>query len=410
MALIKSGITYFKGLKHDQVNILSFDIETNGVSLDSQSKVLLIANTYRDSKGKVQKKLFSYDEYENDKEFINSWCSWVRKNDPSIICGHNIYGFDFPFLEHFAELNGTQLNLGRDNSPIKFNQRESKFRKDGSQFIHYKKCFIFGREIIDTMFLAIKYDVSRNLENYRLKSIINQLGLEKENRQFYDASKIKDNYLDKQEFEKIKQYASDDGDDSLALYDLMVPAFFYMSQSIPKSFQSIIESASGSQINALLCRSYMAANHSIPKASETVDFQGAISLGNPGIYKNAFKVDVASLYPSIMREYKVYDQYKDPKANFLKLTEFFTLERLKNKKKHKETKDKYFDDLQSSQKILINSMYGFMGASGLNFNSPSKAAFITTKGREILEKTILFSTNQDLQYWKDVCDRKDKGS
>lgn len=403
MALIKTGMTYFKGLKHNEVSILAFDIETNGTTLDQNSKVVLIANTFRNSKGQVEKKLFSYEEYQDDARFLEAWCKWVQEKDPSIMCGHNIYGFDLPFLNHVAELNNTELLLGRNNHAIKISERESRFRKDGSQFINYHKSYIFGREIVDTMFLSIKYDVGRNFENYRLKSIIKQLGLEKEDRQFYDAAKIRDNYKNKEELDKIKKYAEDDGDDALALYDLMAPAYFYMTQSIPKSFQSVIESASGAQINSILVRSYLAEDHSIPQASDAVEFQGAISLGNPGIYQNAFKVDVASLYPSIMREYKVYDAAKDPNANFLKLTEYFTLQRLTNKKKYKETKDKYYDDLQSSQKILINSMYGFMGAPGLNFNSPTKASFVTNKGREILEKTIQFSTGKPLEYWKKIC-------
>lgn len=395
MSMLQSGITYFKGLKHNEVSILAFDLETNGIKLDNESKILLIANTFRSVSGKIERKLFSYDDYKTQKELIDSWCSWVNEQDPSILCGHNVYTFDLPFLKHVAEINGTDLSIGRNGHVVKFNERESRFRKDGSQFINYYKVQVFGREIIDTMFLSIKYDVARNFENYKLKSIIKFLGLEKEGRQFYDASKIRDNYKIESEFKKIKKYAEEDGDDSLALYDLMAPAYFYMTQSIPKSFQAVIESASGSQINSMLVRSYISQNHSIPAASEASEFQGAISLGMPGIYKNAFKVDAVSLYPSIMREFRVYDQKKDPSGNFLKLTEYFAIERLNNKKKYNETQDKYYDDLQSSQKILINSMYGFMGAAGLNFNSPAKASFVTEKGREILNKAIEWCKNKN---------------
>ena len=169
------------------------------------------------------------------------------------------------------------------------------------------------------MFLAYKYDIGRKYESYGLKWIINYEGLEKEDRVFYDAGKIKDNYMIPEEWEKIKAYAEDDGDDALALFDLMVPPFFYMTQMVPKPMQLMIESASGSQLNSLMVRSYLQERHSIPKADDTQDFEGAISFGEAGIYPNSVSIDIASLYPSVMLQYEVYSAKKDPKKNMLTL-------------------------------------------------------------------------------------------
>ena len=146
-----------------------------------------------------------------------------------------------------------------------------------------------------------------------------------------------------------------------------------------------------------MLRAYLQQKHSVPKGSPAIDYEGAISVGNPGIYKNVFKVDVASLYPSIMIQYEVYDKDKDPNAYFLELVKTLTAERLKNKKLAKETGDKYYTNLEQSQKILINSAYGFLGATGLNFNSPLKAAFITEMGREILGKSMEWAKTHDFK-------------
>ena len=83
-AQIKDGLTYFKGLKPSEVSVLSFDIETNGLTHDNDSKVLLISNTYR-AAGKIQKKLFAYDDYSDIGEMIQDWCKWVREVDPAIL-------------------------------------------------------------------------------------------------------------------------------------------------------------------------------------------------------------------------------------------------------------------------------------------------------------------------------------
>ena len=381
--MVKDGYCYFQGMKHKQISILSFDIETNGVTMNKKSFVVLISNTYRDSFGNITRKMFCHDEYETQGEMINAWCDWVRSVNPSIICGHNIFGFDLPYLNHCSD-NG--LALGRDDSNVDFDHNESKFRKDGSQFIHYKKAHCYGRTFIDTMFLAIKYDVGRKYESYGLKAIIKHEKLEKEHRQFYDAAKIKDTYRIPEEMEKIKAYAEHDADDALALYDLMSPPFFYMTQSIPKTFQEIMLGATGSQINSIMMRAYLQDAHSLPEADEAVDYEGAISIGEIGIYTACHKVDVASLYPSIMIQYEVFDEDKDPNKYFLQLVQTFTDLRLQYKKKAKE--DKYFDDLQGAYKIFINSCYGFLGTAGLLFNSPSAAAFITATGREVLQTSI----------------------
>jgi DNA polymerase elongation subunit (family B) len=246
------------------------------------------------------------------------------------------------------------------------------------------------------MFLAYRYDiVEKKYESYGLKPIIKKENLETPGRTFYDASTIKTNIFIPEERKKIIDYAKDDADDSLKLLDLMAPPFFYMAWSIPKSFQAITESAPGSQINTMLVRSYLQQGHSIPKASEVVPFEGAISDGYAGIYKNCIKWDVASLYPSIMIEHSVGLGAKDPSSNFQTLVHYFTSERLKNKKLAKTTGEKYYDDLQAAQKILINSFYGFLSTNGLQFNSPEGAAFVTAQGREYLKKAVLYCTGKE---------------
>lgn len=392
--MVLKGHTYFKGMKHTDPSILSFDIETTGLDLNPKTKLLLISNTFRKN-GQITKRLFSFTDYLDEGEMLIDWCKWVREMDPTVLCGHNINIFDLPFINYKADEHGISLDLGRNGSRIKFQKFESKFRKDQTQDLHYHKAHIYGREIIDTFFLAIKYDIaSKKYESYGLKKIIAQEGLEKKNRTFYDASSIRKNYLIPSEWEKIKEYCKDDSDDALALYDLMIPPFFYSAQNVPKSFQAILESATGSQFNSMMIRSYLQNGHSLPKESNPVDYEGAISIGNPGIFSNVFKIDVASLYPSIVLQYEVYNKEKDPNANFLKIMQYFTEDRLKNKKLANETNDNYYKNLEQTSKIFINSGYGFLGATGLLFNSPKHAAFITKKGREILNQAMEWSKTQ----------------
>ncbi len=395
--MCKDGLTYYKGLKPADVSVLSFDIETNGLNHNADSSVLLISNTFRRN-GKIERKLFSIDDYANQYQMISEWTFFVRQLNPSVIVGHNIYGFDLPYLQHCSN---QCLGLGRDGSLIRFNHRTSQFRKDGSQSYDYTNAWIYGREIVDTMFLSMKYDAAarREYDSYGLKAIVKHEGLERKGRTFIDAAEIKNIYsaraTNPKAWADVKKYAIDDADDALKLYDLMIPSYFYLAQSVPRSFQQLINTATGSHVNSLMVRGYLQQGHSIALGSEKADFQGAISFGVPGIHKNVFKIDVQSLYPSIILSSRLCNRAKDPQELFLKMVDFFTQERIANKEKAEATGERHYKDLSDSQKIAINSFYGFLGAPKLNYNSPADAARVTEIGREILKKAIKWASGSD---------------
>lgn len=394
--MVKNGHTYYKGMRSKDVSMLSFDIETTGLD-PNVCELLVITNTYRKNDNYVSK-TFILNDYSDEADMIEAWCKWVTDMDPSILLGHNIVMFDIPFINaRWNKVIQTLLPLGRLGYGLEIEDRPRELRKDGSQTYTYHRINCFGREIVDTFFMSIKADIARKYESYGLKAIIKQEGLEEEGRIHYDASKIKANWKDPEELKKIVAYAEADSRDPIKLFDLMSAPFFYLTPHIPKPFQVMVESATGSQINALMVRSYLQKGMSVAEASNSEEFEGAISFGNTGIYDNVFKVDVSSLYPSVMRQYKIFPEGKDYNNHFLKMLEFFTVERLKNKKLAKDTGDRFYDDLQNSQKVVINSAYGFMGARGLNYNYPKGAADVTRYGRDIITKSCIWATGHTLK-------------
>jgi len=408
-AMIYNGYTYFKNMNIDDLSVLSFDIEAAGLLDVPHKEVYTIASTYTKN-GKVIRKLFRADECGGEQNLIKKWVEWVGKMDPSVITGWNIFGYDLPYLQKCAEKYKMKLKLGRDGSDIFISRSESHFRYDGTNTWPYNNISIYGREIIDGMFLAVRYDIGRSFPSWKLKdcadhkyeeicdkvaagkanAIEQNLYDVRQNRQFYEAENIRADWEsgDQELRDLICQYCQHDSDETLFLFQIMIPPYFYLAPSIPKSFTQMITKASGSQINGLFIRSYLQNGYSIPYPSEKEPYEGAISYGNPGVYENVVKFDVASLYPSIMRQYKVWNKEKEPLGLFPKVVEYFTIERLKNKKLAKETGNSYYDGLQAAQKVAINSMYGFLGMPYSHFNSPYHAAFVTRKGREILQLGI----------------------
>lgn len=414
--MVRSGLTYFKGMKVDDISLLSFDIETNSVLSPElpHAKILIIANTYRKN-GIITQKSFNLDEFKNELEMIESWCEWVRMVDPSVMIGQNIFMFDLPFIhKRYLITQETQvgkfpiekgLALGRDGSIMSISAKSSKKRIPGADKLEYNKVRIFGRELVDNWFLSMDYDVAKNFISYGLKQVVSQLGFEKENRTFWNFDEENANEIwekrDQPEFAPkwaaYKQYCMDDTEDPIKLFDLMIPAKFYSTVTKPITFQGMCESAPGKQINSFMIREYLRHGHSIPKPSKKAEFEGAISYGKPGIYHNVYKLDVASLYPSIMMQWDIYNHQKDPLRIFPQMLEYFTNERLNNKAIANTTGSKYHRDLEQSEKIDINSAYGFYGTEGLHFNSPEHASEVTRRGRQILTDAVIWASGYEFE-------------
>jgi len=396
--MVKDGITYYRDMQPKDLSLLSFDIETTGLKGNaSDAKLLLISTTYRNHLGECRNVLFSFDQCESEGSMITAFCKYVRDLNPSLIIGHNIIPFDFAYLADRAKANNVKLLLGRDGSEVHFNTYKSNFRLDGTRTLEYYNLKIYGREIVDTHFLARSFDVSKSIESYALKPMIKQLGFEKEGRQYYDAGLIRDNYQDPVELEEIKRYAMDDAEDPVKLWDYMGPLYFRLCPFIPKPMSEILLSASGSKINSMMIRAYLQDAHSLPNADiiKKGDFDGALSFAVPGIYKNAFKIDLEALYPNIILQDDVCDVDKDPKKYLLALCKIFLELRLEYKRLAAETGDDIWTQMDTTAKSILNSFYGFLGASGLLFNSLQCAAYITARGREILEYAILWASGEN---------------
>lgn len=408
--MLRHGYTYYKGMKVSDVSLLSFDIEATSLASDAEDAYIpLLSTTYRDREGNIEKKLFDIFDYGDFESVTSDALMWqdinkyVQSKDPDIILGHNIFSYDLPY----ADINSFGgLNWGRDGSRIKFNKKMSKYRKNQQQQYDYFDVNIHGREVIDTFFLCMKYDISNDFPSYGLKAVEKHLGLVKEDRTWdfktWPVKKLIEERqagteLGFQKWREFREYCADDSDSPIKIFDITIPAFFYLTQSVPKTLQQVINQASGSQLDSLMIRSYLQDGYSLPKTSQKEPFEGAISMGIPGLYKNVRKVDVASLYPSIMLEYKIYDKKKDPNNHMLKMLEYFRNQRLENKNLAKTTGEQYYDDLQAAQKILINSLYGFLGAGYLLFNYPEGAAKVTKYGREILLKGVEWATGHTLK-------------
>ncbi|MEN3037703.1 MAG: DNA polymerase domain-containing protein [Candidatus Kryptonium sp.] len=383
--LLQTGITLFKGMEFNDLYRIQIDIETytkHRFSNPERPDDRIIVISLTDNRGWEH---IIDGRRKSEKQMLIELIDIIRKKDPDVIEGHNILGFDLPYLIKRAELNDIELSLGRDGSKPKITtttyDRETVFT--GIE--------IYGRHIIDTLILVQLYDfVKRELESYSLKYVSKYFGISSEDRIYIPGEKIAW-YWDNEPDSLIK-YALQDAKETQKLSNLLSPPYFYLTQMLPFSFWQSIKSGSSSKIEALLVRAYLRRRYSLPKpdlGSQTTG--GYTDIFYTGIFENVVHADIESLYPSIMINFKISPK-KDELGIFLQMLERLTKMRLEAKHKMKnattlDEKSKY-DAIQSAFKILINSFYGYLGYSKAIFNDYESADKVTMTGQKILKQLI----------------------
>ena len=104
-----------------------------------------------------------------------------------------------------------------------------------------------------------------------------------------------------------------------------------------------------------------------------------------------YKTDKAGLIPSILdRWFSERVEYKNLRKKF--------------EKEGDEAKVKYFDQMQYTTKILLNSMYGVLGAQTFRFFDLDNAEAVTTTGQQLIKSTGDFGS----KFYNDELGTKDK--
>ncbi|WP_164927300.1 DNA polymerase domain-containing protein [Chlorobaculum tepidum] len=391
--LMQTGKTLFKGMLFDDLHRLQLDIETyyqpdkkrKGKGIGEDPIIIVSLSDNRSWEHVIHSKGRS------EKDLLEELVHIIRQKDPDVIEGHNIFGFDLPYLQRRCELNGVRFAIGRNGlvprsypATIRFAERSADF-----QF-----CDIPGRHVIDTYFLVQNYDISKHtLPSYGLKAVAKFFGFASPNRTYVDYKNIASTWDDNPE--TLLAYALDDVRETRELAALLSGSNFSMTSMVPYSYANTARLGPAAKIEALIIREYLKRKVSIPRPSIGQQQTGGFTeVFIKGILGPIVYADVESLYPSIMLTFDVC-----PKSDSLKVfpTILKDLKELRfaAKKRAEEEKERgnaslsyNFDAMQSSFKIIINAMYGYLGFGNGMFNDFEEADRVTTKGQEIAKKMI----------------------
>lgn len=392
--LLQTGKTLFKGMMFEDLYRIQLDIETyykpekstsTKVSIGSDPIIII---SLCDNKGWEQ---VIHTKEQSEKELLQELVTIIQLKDPDVIEGHNIFSFDLSYIQRRCEINGVEFRIGRDGSIPRSFPASIRFAE---RSLDYPFFDIAGRHVIDTFFLVQNYDVAkRSMPSYGLKAAAKYFGFASPDRTYVEYSEIA-NLWDNNP-ERLLDYALDDVRETEKIAALLSGSNFYMTRMIPYTYAQTSRLGPAAKIEALLVREYLKEKHSLPKPEIGQQHMGGFTeVFLKGILGPIVYADVESLYPSIMLSYNICPKSDERKIFPKILTDLKDL-RFTAKKKAKEEKEKgneaaanNFDAMQSSFKILINAMYGYLGFSIGIFNDYEEADRVTTTGQEIARKMI----------------------
>jgi DNA polymerase, archaea type len=460
--------------------VLNFDIETTGLDPlgtvegypDLPVRVIMVGfkingpfnHLAPDLKKELEDGFILYlEDYTDDaeKDILRRTFDMLKFLNHEIISAHFGLGFDFPFLYARAKHLKVPCPIDIDRERLRYvtssedgrGEPVSYFptwfsrRNANGYFSDTKNC----AQILDTIIAAaIDNKIRRNYKSFSLKRLVtDHFKIRTEKRLEIAHHLIAEYWLsgDPKKRDLLTTYLLEDLQDQEYVTDIYGPLIWGQQAFFPLSFQDLLLGSPARKWNSLYRQFYkrhygqllpdgpvyrdevraiaegkqrnVKPFYKQPESSDTYRFVGGEVDCKTSLKRYFAKIDVASLYPSLMLRYMLVDIQKDPLCVGLKVLEVardfrYVLKPLGNGEKDKaiqqpayiadpEMFEPYLNATKQSakgsdaaMKVAINGYYGFLGTGGYDFNMPVLAALVTGYGRVIMEimKETVFALSE----------------
>ncbi|CAM4024579.1 DNA polymerase II [Corallococcus sp. ZKHCc1 1396] len=394
--LVATGRTYFRDLVFDDLRRLQFDLETTGLN-PAKDRIFLVA--LRDPEGRTETLEVTQDGDAGEADLLRRLVARIREADPDVVENHNLHGFDLPFLDQRAKQLNVPLALGRAGLPGLRHRPSARGAALGhgpggreADAMRRARYTVPGREFIDTLDAVRRHDFSaRDLPGHGLKVVARHLGLSGPERELIPGARVYEVFG--KDPERVRRYARDDVTEAAGLAHLLGGAAFALARMAPRRYERLADAGPATGVlDPLMVRAYLREGAALPahESGDGTSHSGAaLHLFATGVAHHVVKADVASLYPSLMRQYRIGPK-RDRLNVLLALVDRLVDQRLDAKAKAKlappgSPERHTHEALSAAMKIVINSAYGYLGAVGLTrFSDVHAANEVTRHGREVL--------------------------
>ena len=389
--LVASGRTYFRRLAFDELHRMQIDLETTGLD-PGRDRIFMVA--VRDPTGATDVLEASGEGDAGEADLIRRLVARVQAADPDVIENHNLHGFDLPFLDRRARILGVPLALGRIGPPG-LRQRAARRGVASSRDASRRVRFVApGRELIDTLDAVLRHDFStRELPGHGLKAVARHLGIAGPDREHIRGDRIYEVY--RRDPNRVRRYAAADVEEVAGLARMLGGAAFALARMAPRRYERLADAgAATGVIDPLLVRAYLREGTALPAHQPddgTPHSGAALHLFASGVARRVVKADVASLYPSLMRAYRI-GPARDRLGVMLALVDGLVERRLQAKASARAAPPgsaaRFTHEATSAaMKLVVNSAYGYLAAGGglTRFADVHAANEVTRRGREGLD-------------------------
>ena len=348
----------------------------------------------------------------NEKEMLEKMKEIIEQYDPDIICGHNINGFDLPFIIQRMDIWGIQKDIGRS-------EKSAYARK----LQHSYMPSISGRTIVDT-FEIYKRDPWVKFKRYDLSTISKELlGVGKVD--------LQGNY-----FERVNEMWNGNGLDTFIDYarrdSVLVLRLVIEKGLLDKFFEIskisgvLLQDSLGGQSQrheVKLLAEFFKRGFIMPCKPRNVEnmareqgLKGALVLEpTVGLHEWVICLDFTSMYPSLIRAMNIctttyikgdqqvgVEHYTSPygskfvkesvfKGIIPKIVDEYLNARADVKKKYAVETDKETRRIMKAKQLalkdLVNSLYGYTGYARSRLYLINVANSITAWGRDTITRT-----------------------
>lgn len=421
-----------EAIENADLSILSVDIETSFPKKGLPDRLFSIALDgevfIHDEAGIRQKQRVSqiwmigdeaspaaeYCQYiETEQQLLETFFNEIQRLDPDVIVGWNFIQFDMDFIQRKCDELDVPFILGRNQQEVSWRHDQNNSTKTRVRsYVHVPgRCIIDGIEMLR--------QAQYQFESFALDNVAEEL---------LGRKKLLSGGFSHKDYNHEIEYLFDHDKPALAAYNLedcvLVWDIFQQTELMDFAIQRssltglLLDRMGGSVASfenlylPLLHRSgYVAPNYG-EGFSDIKSPGGFVMDSRPGLYDSILVLDFKSLYPSIMRTFKI-----DPMGLIegLKAVDLENIEQAIegfnggyfDREKHclpdlitmlgeqrDQAKKEKNHHLAQAIKIIMSSFYGVLGSDGCRFFDMRLSSSITQRSHEIIQRSAQWIKTQ----------------
>lgn len=386
-----------------ELSMVSFDIETSDThgtiysiaaihraadTAETHEQVFYLAHAEAPA---LDSLAFSVHHYSSEKALLQGFFQWIKQMDPDLLIGWNVVNFDLSYLQERCKELGIAFDLGRGG------ERATILPPQSRQHVAITR--IPGRVVLDG--IDTLRSATWSFESFSLDYVAQEL-LGKGKLIVHTVDKVAEiQRMYREDPSALLKYNLEDAQLVLEIFDHTELLGFALERARLTGLSMDRIGGSVAAFDYLYLprlhrQAYVAKD--IGDTDDIVSSPGGYVLDSqPGLYNNVLVLDFKSLYPSIIRTFRIdplglAQAGEDPIPGFSGgefsrhrsilpdiITELWAARDVA--KQHNNAA------LSQAIKIIMNSFYGVLGTPGCRFFSPKLASSITRRGHQIIHRS-----------------------